>query len=161
MTTAEIQKIDDCNLELQKISDWISANHFNSLSKCLNEYGVILACGSIEFIMKDIFYEKLSDGVKDEVKAIIKTQTKDNHSNPNLDYLGTLLKLKQKWLTDYKTDSKSFERNKKDLGSLCSLRNAIAHGNPMTTNITQIIDYYNSSIKLLELVDEILQRPDS
>ena len=58
----------------------------------MNEYGVILACGSIEFLMKDFFYEKLAEGTAEEVKAIIRTQTKDNHSNPNLTYLGTLLK---------------------------------------------------------------------
>ena len=57
-----IQELRDCEVEIMHIQQWIKKNVLDSNVRYLTSYAVIKACGTIEYVLKQMIFDRLSDG---------------------------------------------------------------------------------------------------
>lgn len=65
------QMLDDCQLELDNINEWIRNNNLDTNVRYLTSYSVIKASGTIEYVFKQIVYDYLAYGTNNEAKNFL------------------------------------------------------------------------------------------
>ena len=83
MNDDEKRVLEDCNLEIQRIKNWINNNKLDSNVKFLVSYAVIKASGSIELVFKSMINTFLSQNCIDETKVFLTKNIIDNSANPS------------------------------------------------------------------------------
>ena len=152
------REINDTKQELLKIKGWIDNNKMDSKVSYLNAYSVIKASGTIEQVLKNILFDKLSDNISEEAKHYLSKHILESSYNPSTGQIQKLLQdINSSWWSSL--DKMIAKKNhKNNLNSLVQLRNAFSHGNSINESIDVIILYYESGIEIIKYLNEIINK---
>lgn len=156
MNEDEKRILDDCDLEIKNIKNWIDSNKFDSNVKFLVAYAVIKTSGSIELVFKSMINTFLSQNCIDETKVFLTKNIIDSSANPSPGII-------EKYLEQFDgkrkvrfSDLLNGSQDKGNLKSLVSLRNDIAHGRTINSSINVVESYFESGKKILEILEEVI-----
>lgn len=151
-----LQMIADTQEELKSIRKWINAgNQFDSKTRYLVAYSVIKASGTVEVIFKNIIYNYLIIGANEKTKGYLEKAIIDSSCNPNTGNMSNMLQnISSEWKTSFDQQVKqSGEKDK--LNSLVQLRNDFAHGDSISVSIDTVINYFDSGVIILNILDSV------
>lgn len=149
----------DCMGTLDSIRHHIESNPLMAMNEHLNKYSVVMACGIIERSIKKIIYDRVTCNSEECIKKYLEKNVVKKAINPNYqNIINALLKpFDRFWEQKFKQDmDQNFSQEREHLNSLVDLRNSIAHGGSSTPTIGNIIDYFDSSLKIIRLLDSIV-----
>lgn len=148
MNEEQKRLVDDCNNELTKIELWIKENPTHSNVAFLVSYAVIKTSGTIELIFKQIIYDYLSRGARNETQKYLSTMIIDSSCNPST---GAIEKMLESVDGNLKVQFHNAleDQEKTDLNALVTLRNDIAHGRTNNPTIGIVIRYFAAGEKVL------------
>lgn len=151
------QALRDCQIELDSIQQWIDSNKLHSNVRYLTSYAVIKACGTIEYVFKQVVYDYLSDGANNEAKNFLNKNIVEASFNPSPGQMYKILeKINSLWKVNF--EKKIGGTNQKgQLKSLVDLRNSFAHGSTITASINDVIAYYKAGVLILKELDVVMQ----
>ena len=161
MNNQEAQdSIDKCLEELQRIYHLVEGHGGTSpIVPFLTNYAIVRACGTIEYSFKTILSDSLS-GHSSQIANYIDHTIRNSSMNPSRENIcKTLKKFDDTWNSEFKsrlnnhTDS---ARIKSSIDSLNSSRNSFAHGDPLTSSFDDIRNYFNDSIVIIEILDDLV-----
>lgn len=150
------QTLNDCQLELDNIQQWIANNNLDTNVRYLTSYSVIKSSGTIEYVFKQMIYDYLAQGANGEAKNFFCKNILEASYNPST---GQMYRILQKMSTTWKSEfeSKICGSNQKgQLNSLVDLRNSFAHGATITASINDVRTYYSAGVWILEKLDETI-----
>ena len=151
-----LQMIEDTKGELNSIREWINdQNQFDSKTRYLISYAVVKASGTVEVIFKNIIYNYLIIGANEKTKWYLEKVIIDSSCNPGTGNMSSMLQnISSEWKTLFDEQVKqSGEKDK--LNSLVQLRNDFAHGDSISVSIDTVIRYFDSAVKILNILDNI------
>ena len=160
MNNQEAQNsIDKCLEELQRIYHLIEGHGTSSIVPFLTNYSIVRACGTIEFCFKTVISDSLS-GHSTQIANYIDNTIRNSSMNPSKDNIcRTLKKFDEEWNTEFKNQLRNHEHSTRlnsSIDSLNSLRNSFAHGDPLSSSFDDIRNYFNDSVIMIEILDEIV-----
>ena len=85
------RRLDDCKDELNELKTRINRDQLDSMVKFLQRYAIIKACGTIEATFKDIFADKIEQGVSTEVQKYLDANVRDSSTNPSTQKIEKIL----------------------------------------------------------------------
>lgn len=150
------QTLRDCEVELNSIQQWIDSNRLDSNVRFLTSYSVIKACGTVEYVFKQIVYDYLSSGANEEAKTYLNKSIIDASFNPST---GQMYRILEKINSDWRVGFENLIKGSSQMGqlnSLVKLRNSFAHGSAITASINDVKSYYNAGIWILEKLCEVM-----
>lgn len=150
------QTLRDCEVELNSIQQWIHSNRLDSNVRFLTSYSVIKACGTVEYIFKQIVYDYLSSGANEEAKTYLNKSIIEASFNPST---GQMYRILEKINSDWRVGFENLIKGSSQMGqlnSLVKLRNSFAHGSAITASINDVKNYYNAGIWILEKLCEVM-----
>lgn len=150
------QTLRDCEVELNSIQQWIDSNRLDSNVRFLTSYSVIKACGTVEYVFKQIIYDYLSSGANEEAKTYLNKSIIEASFNPST---GQMYRIIEKINSDWKVEFENLIKGSLQMGqlnSLVKLRNNFAHGSVITASINDVKSYYSAGIWILEKLCEIM-----
>lgn len=151
------REINDTKQELLKIKGWIDNNKMDSKVSYLNAYSVIKASGTIEQVLKNILFDKLSNNTSEEAKNYLSKHILESSYNPSTGQIQKLLQdINSCWWSSLDKMIAKNKIHKNNLNSLVQLRNAFSHGNSINESIDVIILYYESGIEIIKYLNEII-----
>lgn len=150
------QTLRDCEVELNSIKQWIDSNRLDSNVRFLTSYSVIKACGTVEYVFKQIVYDYLSSGANEEAKTYLNKSIIEASFNPST---GQMYRILEKINSDWRVGFENLIKGSSQMGqlnSLVKLRNSFAHGSAITASINDVKSYYNAGIWILEKLCEVM-----
>lgn len=150
------QTLRDCEIELNNIQQWINNNILDSNVRFLTSYSVIKACGTVEYVFKQIIYDRLSNGANDEAKTYLNKSIIEASFNPST---GQMYRILEKINSEWKVEFENLIKGSLQIGqlnSLVKLRNHFAHGSAITASINDVKSYYNAGVWILEKLCEVM-----
>ena len=153
--------IDDARREFRRVKSLINRTRraTSSSRKFYTLYSLIKASGVIEYSIKTILAD-FHSGASPQAILFIDVNVRDNSKNPNLKNICRLLKqFDRGWLSSFKTALNrraDATRLKDSLRSLCENRNNFAHGKITTTTFKDIMQYFEDSVQIVEILDSIV-----
>lgn len=150
------QTLRDCEVELNSIQQWIHSNRLDSNVRFLTSYSVIKACGTVEYVFKQIVYNYLSSGANEEAKTYLNKSIIEASFNPST---GQMYRILEKINSDWRVGFENLIKGSSQMGqlnSLVKLRNSFAHGSAITASINDVKNYYNAGIWILEKLCEVM-----
>lgn len=151
-----LQILNDCTIEIQSIEGWISDHPFDSNVRFLTAYAVIRTCGTIEFVLKQMLFDHLTNGANEEANSYLSKSIIDSSFNPSPGQIYRILEnIKSDWKIELENAIKG-SNEKGQLTSLVDLRNSFSHGATITVSINDVKNYYNSGIWILQKLHEII-----
>ena len=151
-----IQELRDCEVEIMHIQQWIKKNVLDSNVRYLTSYAVIKACGTIEYVLKQMIFDRLSDGANVEAQNYFTKIILDASFNPSTGQMDRLLeRLNSNWKKKFDQAIKG-KKEKGELNSLVDLRNSFAHGSVITASINDVMNYFQSGKWILEELYQII-----
>lgn len=150
------QTLRDCEIELNNIQQWINSNRLDSNVRFLTSYSVIKACGTVEYVFKQIIYDHLSNGANDEAKTYLNKSIIEASFNPST---GQMYRILEKINSEWKVEFENLIKGSLQMGqlnSLVKLRNNFAHGSVITASINDVINYYNAGVWILKKLCEVM-----
>ena len=158
MNGSYLQVIDDCEIELNHIQQWISNHLLDSNVKYLTSYAVVKACGTIENVLKQMIFDCLADGAKEEVQNYLTKNIIDASFNPSPGQVYRILEtMNSEWRKEFENVIKG-TNEKGCLTSLVELRNSFAHGTSITASINDVKNYFHAGIWILEQLNDVIQQ---
>lgn len=151
------QILYDCKVELNNIQQWITNNILDSNVRYLTSYAVIKACGTIEYVFKQMMYDYLSNGANNEAKNFLNKNILEASFNPSPGQMYRILeKINLSWRRNFEREIGG-TNEKGQLKSLVDLRNSFAHGSAITASINDVKIYYNAGVWVLEKLSSVMQ----
>jgi len=148
--------IDDCTNDLDKIKQFINRDPLNSLCPYLISYCVIRSCGCLEVCIKNLLFNYLSFGSRQETINYLEKQILDSSWNPSCGSIQKILdQVNSNWSNRFQQLTNGISE-KGDLKSLVNLRNDFAHGQQITATIANIISYFEGGCKILAILEQII-----
>ena len=150
------QTLRDCEVELNSIQQWIHSNRLDSNVRFLTSYSVIKACGTVEYVFKQIVYDYLSSVANEEAKTYLNKSIIEASFNPST---GQMYRILEKINSDWRVGFENLIKGSSQMGqlnSLVKLRNSFAHGSAITASINDVKNYYNAGIWILEKLCEVM-----
>ena len=150
------QTLRDCEVELNSSQQWIHSNRLDSNVRFLTSYSVIKACGTVEYVFKQIVYDYLSSGANEEAKTYLNKSIIEASFNPST---GQMYRILEKINSDWRVGFENLIKGSSQMGqlnSLVKLRNSFAHGSAITASINDVKNYYNAGIWILEKLCEVM-----
>lgn len=153
--------IDDCLRELSGIESLINGiGHMSKPVPYLTKYALIKSCGTIEFCFKTIIAD-IHINQSSQIQNYIDKTLRESSMNPNQHNIcSTLNRFDTNWNSDFKLKLKEHPKSKQIRDSLESLnkaRNTFAHGGNVNQSFDNIRDYFNDSVEIIKLLDEIVK----
>ena len=158
MTPDLLARLDDCSDELEKIKTRINKDQFDDMVKFLQRYAIIKACGTIEYVVKNMIADHVDAGSSAELQNYISIRVRDSSTNPTTGNISNLLGefSSAKWKKKFDDSLATHAEEKASLNSLVQLRNDFAHGKSPTIGILNIIKYFNHARTIVSLVETAL-----
>ncbi len=153
--------IDDARTEFHKISSLIKRTKkaTSPSRKYLTLYSLIKASGVIEYAFKTILADYHLGGLPQTV-SYIDNNVRDSSRNPSLKNIYSLLKeFDSSWNSTFKRLLKAHPdsvRIKQSMNSLCENRNSFAHGKACTATFADIMQYFEDSVIVIQLLDAVV-----
>lgn len=161
MNNANAQNsIDICLAELQRIFHLIEGlGHMSPVVPFLTNYSIVRACGTVEFSFKTIISD-LHAGHTPQVQNYVDNTIRNSSMNPSRDNIcKTLRRFDEEWNRKFKEKLNGHEhslRIKSSIDSLNNARNSFAHGDTPSSSFENIKSYFEDSILILEMLDEVV-----
>lgn len=150
------QLLKDCQVEIDDIKRWIAENKFHSNTRYLTAYAVVKASGTIEYVLKQMIFDRLSKGTSEETNNFLSKSIVEASYNPSTGQIMRILqKINSEWKERFELTIRS-TKEKGQLNSLVELRNNFAHGSPITASINDVDTYFNAGIVILDRLWNIL-----
>lgn len=147
--------LNDCAIELTRIQGSVMSDRFSSNNRFLISYAVVKASGTVERVVKQMLYEKISNGATQEGKEFLTRVIVNASYNPSPGKIEQLLgQMNTTWAVAFKETVNSDDKAK--LKSLVNLRNSFAHGDTITVPIEDIIAYFEAGKNILSNLNNIL-----
>lgn len=152
--------IDSCIEELERIETLIDnlLGHTSPIIPYLTKYAIVRACGTIEYCFKTIIAD-LHTGTP-QVLNYIDNTIRSSSMNPSISNMCTTLKkFDENWNTSFIEKIRIHEhpqRLRDSIESLNSARNSFAHGGTPTSTFENIKGYFNDTVLLIQMLDEIV-----
>lgn len=158
MTPDLLARLDDCSDELEKIKTRINKDQFDDMVRFLQRYAIIKACGTIEYVVKNMIADYVDAGSSAELQNYISIRVRDSSTNPTTGNISNLLGefSSTKWKKIFDDSLTTHAEEKASLNSLVQLRNDFAHGKSPTIGILNIIKYFNHARTIVSLVETAL-----
>ena len=137
-----------------------STHYLNMKGNDVFRFAVRVLKESIENVLKQIIFDTLSDGAKDETKNFLTKSIMDASYNPSP---GQIYKLLERINTDWKQQFESFihgSNQKGELKSLVELRNSFAHGSSITASIRDVVNYFDAGVWILEKLCDVVEKAE-
>ena len=113
--------IDECRIELESIEQFIIANPMDSNCPYLISYSVIRGCGTIEKVLKDIFFQHLTKNANNEAKKYFEKNILESSWNPSCGQIQKILDvINPTWSNQFQTLTNG-SKDKMDLKILVTL----------------------------------------
>lgn len=153
-----VERLNNCDDELKKIRERINKDKFDDMVMFLQRYAIIKACGTVEFVVKNMIADHVDAGTIPEVQSYISFRVRDSSTNPSTGNISNLLGefSSSVWKANFDEKVKAHGTEKASLNSLVQLRNDFAHGQSPNTTINTIIRYFDDSRLIITLVEETL-----
>ena len=160
MTSELLDRLDDCSDELEKIKTRINKDQFDDMVKFLQRYAIIKACGTIEYVVKNMIADHVDVGSNSELQNYISVKVRESSTNPTTGNISNLLGefSSTGWKRKFDTELVNHLEEKASLNSLVQLRNDFAHGKSPTIGILNIIKYYDHARSIVLLVEMVLKK---
>jgi len=154
------EKIEQCREELEKIKQIIIViGRTSHPVPFLTKYAIIKSCGTIETCFKTILSDYKIEEQNDKVKNFIDAKFRNSSINPSKNNIHKALKLfDEEWNNKFKEELGILDEKNKVLDSLKSLneaRNTFAHGGNPSSSFDNVFEYFQDSIKIIEIIDRI------
>lgn len=158
MTPDLLIRLNDCSDELEKIKTRINKNQFDDMVRFLQRYAIIKACGTIEYVVKNMIADHVEAGSSPELQNYISVKVRDSSTNPTTGNISNLLGefSATGWKRSFDNALSSHNQEKASLNSLVQLRNDFAHGQSPTIGILNIIRYFDHARTIVSLVETAL-----
>jgi len=155
------ERIESCLDEFYKIKSIIDGmGPMSHPVPYLTRYSIIRACGAIEYGFKTIISDANSEGQSEQIKNFIDKKFRNSSLNPNFsNIVKSLSGFDVNWAEKFKQEIENQEhtqRIKSSLASLNQARNAFAHGGAPSASFTNIQDYFEDSVKVLESIEKAI-----
>lgn len=160
--TAVQAELTSCAQELAHVQSLVAAQGLSGqAAPYLTKYAVVRGCGAIETAFKAVIADFCSYGGKAQVKHFINRRVREGSANPSLHMI-------QKFMADFDPSwTPAFEALLKQeanrqqltmsLKSLVNARNDFAHGGNPTVTINDVVQYFQHSVRIIEILDTIVQ----
>jgi len=153
--------LDESRDDIEKVKSIVDSLGITSnASPYLSKYSIIRACGAIETAYKTLIADYCSYRSKAQIKNYIDTHIREASSNPSYDnIIKTLGEFDKNWVNKFKTKAKSNSRItiiRTSLQSLVDARNEFAHGGNPTVSINDVLQYFQDSIELIKILDNVI-----
>jgi hypothetical protein len=158
MTQDLLARLDDCSDELEKIKTRINKDQFDDMVKFLQRYAIIKACGTIEYVVKNMIADHVDAESSSELQNYISVKVRESSTNPTTGNISNLLGefSSTGWKKSFDNALTSHNEEKTSLNSLVQLRNDFAHGKSPTIGIISVIKYFNHARTIVSLVETAL-----
>lgn len=162
MHNSDVQQVlDECSIDVNNVKTIVDSLGVSSnIAPYLSKYSIVRACGAIEIAYKSIIADYCSRRSKPQVKSYINHYIKERSSNPSYDNISKILNsFDRGWANDFRDMVRRHPRSANLLTSLQSLvdaRNDFAHGGNPTVSINDIVNYYQDSYEIINLLDTII-----
>lgn len=93
------QLLKDCQVEIDDIKRWIAENKFHSNTRYLTAYAVVKASGTIEYVLKQMIFDRLSKGTSEETNNFLSKSIVEASYNPST---GQIMRILQKINSEWK-----------------------------------------------------------
>lgn len=153
--------LHDVTQEISNLKTIINAQGvFHATTPYLTRYSLIKASGTLEIAFKSIIADFCVTGTFPQIDTFIHKKVRKNSMNPTYKNICTLLgQFDEQWQRDFKEHVKQ-DANKAQmldaLSSLSNARNEFAHGGAPNTSIDDIENYYINGIKVISILDNIV-----
>lgn len=155
------ESLDACAAELQSVRGIIVGLGITSnVVPYLTHYAIVRACGTIETSFKSLIADYCSFRSKKQVKRFIEKRIKEGSANPSMDNINKFLnEFDVGWKQNFKSalalhvDKSHLETS---LKSLVDARNDFAHGGNPTASINDVLQYFDHSRKIIEMMDSVI-----
>lgn len=149
-----------CQAELQRIFHLIEGlGHMSPVVPFLTNYSIVRACGTVEYCFKTIISD-LHAGHSTQVQNYVDNTIRNSSMNPSRENIcKTLKRFDEEWNTNFKNKLNAHEhsaRIKSSIDSLNTARNSFAHGETPSSSFENIKNYFEDSIIILKLLDEVV-----
>lgn len=162
MNNSDVKHIlDSCKSDLYQVKTIINSLGLgSSIVPYLTHYATIRACGTIETAFKSIIADFCAYRSKIQVKSFLEAKIRENSCNPSYSNICSILKsFDDRWHSDLKSQVDAHINKSRLLTSLQSLvdaRNSFAHGGNPSASISDVINYYDDSREVIELLDLVV-----
>lgn len=154
MKSKDAEKIlSQIDIAVTEINSFTTAS--NSEKSYLAKFLVVFISGIYEESVETIINEMVHKLGKPEVSTFVENSIHISFRNPNMNKIKELLSKfgNISWIQAID----SLPQDTKDaFDSICSNKNALAHGNPVTITLIDVLDYYSKSRVVIEKIDELL-----
>lgn len=159
--TSVNQILIDCKNDLLRVKTIIDGLGLSSnIVPYLTKYSIIRSCGTIETAYKSLVVDYCEKRVKIQVKTFLNKRVRDSSSNPTYSNICKLLgNFDENWKESLKSQIDSLSHKSRLLASLQSLvdaRNDFAHGGNPSATMQSVIDYFDDSNEIIEIIDRII-----
>lgn len=152
--------LTECNNELIEIKNKISEAPHDRIVKYLTNYALIKAYGTIEFIYISIIKDCSKQLSDPKLHSYLDYVIGRDSKSAKYDNMGKILKQFNNELHNtFKRNIQNTQDCDKIISSLNSLvnnRNNFAHGRPQTASFDNIKQYYDDSIKIIQIFNETI-----
>lgn len=156
-----VDMITDCSSELDDIR--IKLSSLPALDKSryyLTQYALIRACGTIEFVYRSIVADFFDASPLTQIHTYLEKTVRTGSMSATYQNMQNLLgKFDDTWKSNFKQAVQQHPQCNQLTSSAKSLvenRHAFAHGRPPTATFTDIQNYYNDALVLINLFDSIV-----
>ncbi|MBI4945050.1 MAG: hypothetical protein HY840_01465 [Bacteroidetes bacterium] len=155
------QKVTDCLAELSQLQQMTSVlGPFSNIVPYLTKYSVIKSCGTFESCFKTILADYASINQTQQLKSFIDSTLRNNSMNPSFSNIHQILKrFDMNWNKQFKQILKNhsdIKRIKTSIQSLNAARNNFAHGGNPTVSLSDVQNYFNDAIIIINILDNIV-----
>ncbi len=161
MNTQLKNKLQDCENELDEIEELLGKIPvWNKERLYLTNYALIKVSGTIELVYRSIVADHFTQLSNEKINNYLDKNIRNGSMGAQYEKMVELLgKFDEQWAENFKNRVK--ERTDKDrlisaTKSLTTSRNAFAHGNLSTATFSDIKQYYNDAIILINIFDSIV-----
>ncbi|SEB88374.1 hypothetical protein SAMN05216178_2620 [Pseudomonas saponiphila] len=161
MRNREVERqLQSCSQELEGIKQFLTGmGDAATPTPYMKRYAVIRASGTIEVGFKQIIADKVDADCAIQVKNFVRKKIRENSVNPRLGQIQAILQdFDNRW-------GKKFEelvglgdkpRYSGALSKLVNARNEFAHGGTPNIDIASTIEYFNSGVEVLRILDQVV-----
>lgn len=154
--------IHECTTELNEIAQRI--NGLPSLDKMrlyLTNYALIKACGTLEFVFRSIIADFFDQSPLIQIHTYLEKTVRSGSMSATYDNMSGLLgKFDDSWRNNFKSLVQQHANSQRIISasnSLVANRHLFAHGKAPTASFNDILQYYQDTLELIQILDTVVR----
>lgn len=160
--TSDLQNlINNCTTELNDINTKISAlSGLDKTAIYLRHYALIKASGTLEYVYRSIVADFVTQSATSQITTYIDSTIRKGSMSVTYDNMCSLLsKFDDTWARNFKRAVNALPNKQRLIDAAKSLvtnRHLFAHGKMTTASFSDIRQYYNDTLILINIFDSIV-----